>query len=192
AGERLRRDGDRPRPLPRGMDAPSESALSLVSSRPPVIRSILGMTEGRLALFLGVAGAQSAKRAQVFGAAVAFGLRLPFRLALHAQAGERHGLQPLCGDLALAAFANAVRSLVDALERLIDGLDLRAISIREEVVDFAIAFFARDVVSVAAIVLLPFAVLLEIVANAAQDLRLHVEEGFLGLLEKCFADAQRS
>src|SRR4030095_13425524 len=90
-------------------------------------------------------------------------------------------------DLRFATLADAVGSLLDALEGFVDRLDLFAFAVAEDEVDLAIALLAGEVVSVHPVVLGTFTTMLQLVADLFQDLPLHVLQQLFGVLERRLA-----
>ena len=80
------------------------------------------------------------------------------------------GLEPLLGDVELADLADAVRARVDALEGLVDRLQLGAIAIGQDQADVPIPLLAGQVVGVHAFVLLALAARLGLVLDVRADL----------------------
>src|SRR5262249_6749227 len=114
-------------------------------------------------------------------------LPLALRLAVDAQTGERQRLQPCLGYLALAALADAIASVVDPAERLVDRLHLLAIAVAEDEVDLLVTRVAGKVVGVHTLVLALVANLVQVLLDTAEELGAHLFERVAGFLEKRLA-----
>src|SRR5262249_512016 len=134
-----------------------------------------------------VGGADVANAAVLLEPAVELHLPLAVRLAVHAQSRKGKRLQPCLGNLALAALADAIASIVHATERLIDGLHLLAIPIAQDEIDLLVPSVAGEVVGVHALVFARVADLVQVLLNAAEELRTHLFERVPGFLEKRLA-----
>src|SRR5208283_2892489 len=89
--------------------------------------------------------------------ALRFRLALLVLLTIPAQARKRHRFEPFLGDLQPARLADAVGAFVETLERIVDLLELEALAVRQDEVDFAIALLGGKVVGVHALVLVALA-----------------------------------
>src|SRR5262249_52552341 len=119
--------------------------------------------------------------------AVQLQLTLPLGLAVHAQAGEREGLEPSLRDLPLAALADAVAAVVDAAERLVYGLNLLTVAVAQDEVDLLVASVAGKVVGIHALVLALVANLVQVLLDAPEELCAHLFERVPRFLEKRLA-----
>src|SRR5215469_8431507 len=128
-------------------------------------------------LFVGVSRAELAiSIALVFEAALRFGLTLLILLAIAAEARERHRAQTLFGNFEPARLAHPVGSIRDALEGIVDLLELNALAIGENEVDLSIALLGRKVVGVHALVLVAFTLGLQFRIDLVQQLGLRVQQ----------------
>src|SRR5713226_5866426 len=84
-------------------------------------------------------------------------LALLVLLAVAAKPRKRHRSKPLLGDLQAARLANPVVAFVQTLERVVNLLQLYPFAIGEDEIDFAIALFGREIVSIHALVLVVLA-----------------------------------
>src|SRR5439155_27227669 len=100
-------------------------------------------------------------------------LLLPLGLAADAEAGEGQGLESALGDVRLTALAHTVGAVLDARERVVDRLELVAITVGEDQVGLAVARVAREVVGVHALVLAQLAALVQLGLHGPQELRTH-------------------
>src|SRR5262249_25762269 len=139
------------------------------------------------ALVVSLAGPDVANAAVLLEPAVELHLPLAIRLAVHAQSRKGKRLQPCLGNLALAALADAIASIVHATERLIDGLHPLAIPIAQDEIDLLVPSVAGEVVGVHALVFARVADLVQVLLNAAEELRTHLFERVPGFLEKRLA-----
>src|SRR5262249_54826267 len=99
---------------------------------------------------------------------------------------ERQRLQTSLCDLGAAVLAEPVAAVVDARERFVDGFELAAIAVVQDVADLPIARVAGEVIGVHALVLLRITALVETLLNVLQKLRPHGLERFARLLEDGF------
>src|SRR5271166_3965740 len=99
-------------------------------------------------------------------------------LTVPAQPRERHRFEALLADLQSARLADAVATVVEALERVVDLLELDAFAIRQDEVDFAIAFLGRKVIGVHALVLVALAFGAQLGIDLAEQLVFRFEQLF--------------
>src|SRR5205085_9886093 len=98
-----------------------------------------------------------------------------------------HGLEASLGDFLLAALADAVGAFLDAVERVLDRLELAAVAVGEDEVDLALALLAGEIVRVHALVLGRLTALFQILLNLGQELALHGFECFASGFQEGFA-----
>src|SRR5208282_6413336 len=135
---------------------------------------IAGEEPASSALFVGVGRAKLAiSIALVVEAALTFGFALLLLLAVAAQACERHYFEAFFGNLESARLADAVGSLLDPLQRIIDLLDLYAFAVGENEVDLAVPFFGREIVGVHSLVFVAFAFGSKFQVDLAEQLVFH-------------------
>ncbi len=107
------------------------------------------MTEARLKIFVVEIDKACTPVTAIFvPTAVHLGFLFEFPLARHTQTREWQGFEAFGRDLFFAHLADAVTSSLDALQGVIDGMELVAISVAEDQTDFSRALLAGKIVGV--------------------------------------------
>src|SRR5271156_3319627 len=172
----------------RNLECGPSPAASKTMRRPlPVRERLLARRSGGFVVGVGGAELSIGVGLVVGDAALRFGFPFLVLPAVAAKGGKRHRGEAILGDLEAARFADPVVAGVEALERVVDLLQLDALAVGKDDIDFAIALFGGEIVSIHALVLVAFAFGAHFRVDLAAQLRLYREQILTHVREKLFS-----